>query len=94
MFAFTETTSVAPREIPSVSMIESAEGTVARYERYCEFAIDAPAGRIAIEYNAEFAVSKLQTEIVDNTAAFDAGTVYRVVNVFAAGLDCPRILYT
>jgi hypothetical protein len=52
----------------------------------------APAGRIAIRYVPDDP-AWLAIAIVDTTADVDAGTVYRVVRVVAAGFDCPRTLY-
>lgn len=54
--------------------------------------IELPEGTAAI-LNDEALALKLHTTMVLITAEFDAGTVYTVFEVFAVGLDCPKILY-
>jgi len=88
---YTVRTSVALRVIPSVSAVESDAPTVTSYATYWLLAKVAPATRAAIRKVAADAV-KFAITIVDTTACVEAGTVYRVVAVVAAGLDCPNTL--
>ena len=83
--AYIEITSVVARVIPRVRVNVSKAAIVVSYAKYCEFAMAAPDGLIAI-LNVPEDPARFATVIVDTTAEVEDGTVYRVVKVVALGL--------
>lgn len=80
--------SVACKAKPTVAAKVSLPGIGISYQIYILSAIAAPKGRTAI-LNAVAMAERLHTIIVEPTASVDAGTVYSVVKLAAAGADCP-----
>jgi hypothetical protein len=95
LFEFTEIIEPAFNVIPSVNVTLSLVGQFTLYARKFELVTAAVAvlTEIVNELPVPSVSFKLVTTIVDMIAELPDGTVYKVVNTFAVGFLCPKILY-
>jgi hypothetical protein len=89
--ALTDNCEDAFNVTPKLNEIESLPGTNIRNARKFAFATATPDTFAAMVNNAPFA-SRLAILIEEITAELPAGTPYSLVNVFAAGFCCPKIV--